>query len=68
MSENVLVADPCVNICRVDPDGKFCQGCKRTALEIGSWPRMTEQQRADVAALIRQRTDPAVTRAMQPTP
>ena len=49
------IADPCINICRMDQDRKFCQGCKRTSLEIGSWPRMTEQQKAGVAALIEQR-------------
>jgi len=52
------ISDPCVNICRMDHDGKFCQGCKRTPLEIGSWARMTEQQKADVAALIQQRVAP----------
>ena len=55
MSQINPIADPCVNICRMDLDGKFCQGCKRTRLEIGSWTRMTEQQKADVAALIQQR-------------
>lgn len=55
------IADPCINVCRMDLDGKFCQGCKRTQLEIGGWARMTEQQRADVAALIEQRMGPRVT-------
>ena len=49
------VADPCVNICRMDQDGKFCQGCKRSLLEIGAWPQMTQQRKADVVALIEQR-------------
>jgi len=52
------IADPCINICRMDLDGKFCQGCRRTLLEIGSWTRMTEQQKADVAASILQRKAP----------
>ena len=58
MSQTKPIADPCVNICRMDQDGRFCQGCKRTRLEIGGWPRMTEQQKADAAALIQQRLDP----------
>ena len=52
MSQDRPVADPCINICRMDQDGKVCQGCKRTALEIGAWPRMTERQKADVLAMI----------------
>jgi len=58
MSQDPPSADPCINICRMDQNGKFCQGCKRTPMEIGGWPRMTEQQKADVAALIRKRGDP----------
>jgi predicted Fe-S protein YdhL (DUF1289 family) len=52
MSQNHPIADPCINICRMDQDGRFCQGCKRTTLEIGAWPRMTEQQKAEILALI----------------
>ena len=52
MSHGDPMADPCINICRMDQDGKFCQGCKRTALEIGAWPRMTEQQKTEVLASI----------------
>jgi predicted Fe-S protein YdhL (DUF1289 family) len=56
MSQNHPVADPCINICRMDQSGKFCQGCKRTALEIGAWPRMTEQQKDEVLSSIELRT------------
>ena len=52
MSQNDSIADPCINVCRMDQDGKFCQGCKRTVLEIGAWPLMSEQQKAEVLALI----------------
>ncbi|RZL88465.1 MAG: DUF1289 domain-containing protein [Variovorax sp.] len=68
MSQDKPIADPCINICRMDLDGKFCQGCKRTQLEIGGWAQMTEQQRADVTALIQQRMAPQVRRATQATP
>ncbi|WP_213958834.1 DUF1289 domain-containing protein [Variovorax sp. dw_954] len=57
MNQGTPIADPCINICRMDPDGKFCQGCRRTPLEIGGWPRMTEQQKANVAALIQRRKE-----------
>ncbi|MDM0117166.1 DUF1289 domain-containing protein [Variovorax sp. J22R133] len=68
MNPGKPIADPCVNICRMDLDGKFCQGCKRTSLEIGAWPWMTEQQKADVAALIEQRMNAMFTPARNATP
>ncbi|MDM0000639.1 DUF1289 domain-containing protein [Variovorax sp. J22P240] len=52
MSQTDSIADPCISICRMDQDGKFCQGCKRTALEIGAWPRMTERQKTEALASI----------------
>ena len=44
------IANPCINICRMDLDRKYCQGCARTLLEIGRWEQMTEAQRAEVTA------------------
>lgn len=49
------LTDPCINICRMDLSGQFCQGCRRTPLEIGRWPRMTLLERAAVLAAIAQR-------------
>ncbi len=42
------VANPCINICRMDLAGKYCQGCGRTLVEIGLWDQMTEAKRAEV--------------------
>ena len=44
------IANPCINICRMDLDRKYCQGCARTLLEIGRWDQMTEAQRAEIIA------------------
>ncbi|MEJ8825307.1 DUF1289 domain-containing protein [Variovorax humicola] len=63
MCQNTPIADPCINICRMDQDGMFCQGCKRTALEIGGWPRMTEPQKAQVLVLIERRMNAVFTPA-----
>ena len=49
------LTDPCINICRMDLSGQFCQGCRRTPLEIGRWPRMTLLERAATLAAIAQR-------------
>ncbi|HSW18396.1 MAG TPA: DUF1289 domain-containing protein [Ramlibacter sp.] len=67
MSQNHPVADPCINICRMDQEGKFCQGCKRTALEVGAWPRMTEQQKVEVLASIELRMNAVFTPARNTT-
>ncbi|MDF3838183.1 DUF1289 domain-containing protein [Cupriavidus basilensis] len=47
--------NPCINICRMDLAGKYCQGCGRTALEIGRWDRMTAQERSAVLAEVARR-------------
>jgi predicted Fe-S protein YdhL (DUF1289 family) len=52
MTASPAVADPCLNICRLDLAGKYCQGCGRTPLEIGRWSRMTDAQRAEVMAAL----------------
>jgi predicted Fe-S protein YdhL (DUF1289 family) len=49
------VGNPCINICRMDHNAKFCQGCWRTLLEIGRWDQMTDLQKADLAALLERR-------------
>ncbi|WP_454738109.1 DUF1289 domain-containing protein [Cupriavidus necator] len=50
MNPSPSVANPCLNICRMDHAGKYCQGCGRTAVEIGRWPQMTDAERAEVMA------------------
>jgi predicted Fe-S protein YdhL (DUF1289 family) len=34
----------------MDAAGKYCQGCRRTLVEIGQWDRLTEAQRIDLLA------------------
>ena len=46
------VANPCINICRMDLAGKYCQGCGRTLVEIGLWDQMTEAKRVEVMATL----------------
>ncbi|WP_420839561.1 DUF1289 domain-containing protein [Cupriavidus yeoncheonensis] len=52
MNPSISVANPCINICRMDQAGKYCQGCGRTLVEIGRWEQMTDEQRAEVTALL----------------
>jgi hypothetical protein len=46
------LANPCINICRMDLANRYCQGCGRTRLEIGRWARMSEAERAQVLAAV----------------
>ncbi|WP_373375811.1 DUF1289 domain-containing protein [Cupriavidus nantongensis] len=44
------LANPCINICRMDLANRYCQGCGRTRLEIGRWLHLSEAERAQVLA------------------
>ncbi|CAE6702971.1 hypothetical protein R69927_03147 [Paraburkholderia domus] len=55
MNPGEPAGNPCINICRMDHNDKFCQGCWRTLPEISRWDRMSDQQKADVAALLERR-------------
>lgn len=56
------VQSPCVKICVVHPEARICVGCLRTIEEIGSWSRMSAEDRQRImqdlpsrTALIRKR-------------
>ena len=42
------VPSPCVDICRLDPAGAVCVGCRRTLAEIAGWGAMTDAERRAV--------------------
>ena len=43
---------PCIRVCVMDDERKFCTGCRRTIDEIARWwGRTDEQKRAVLAAL-----------------
>lgn len=44
------VESPCVKICVVHPAARLCTGCYRSIDEIGSWGRMTPEERRAVMA------------------
>ena len=50
MDPSAPIVNPCINICRMDLQGRYCQGCGRTLLEIGRWTDLSDAQRADVIA------------------
>jgi len=48
------VPSPCVNVCRLDPQG-LCVGCRRTLDEIAEWPSASESRRREILRDLRQR-------------
>ena len=62
------VANPCINICRMDLAGKYCQGCGRTLVEIGLWDQMTEAKRAEVMVTLSSRLPRRSGQSLLPAP
>ncbi|MGE3334339.1 MAG: DUF1289 domain-containing protein [Rhodospirillaceae bacterium] len=51
LSDEDVVASPCVSVCTMDRTSGLCIGCLRTIKEIGAWRTMTmAEKRATVAA------------------
>ncbi|MFT3848473.1 MAG: DUF1289 domain-containing protein [Propionivibrio sp.] len=50
------VPSPCINLCQLDRNGRFCRGCFRSLDEIAAWSRVSnDEKRAIVAAASRRR-------------
>jgi predicted Fe-S protein YdhL (DUF1289 family) len=57
------IATPCIKVCVVDGASGLCLGCFRTLQEIGTWSRLTDEERTRVMAELpdrRERIDPAL--------
>lgn len=46
---------PCINICKINPHSKLCEGCKRTIDEIAEWIYLTDKQRETIIKELRTR-------------
>ncbi len=42
------VQSPCVKICVIHPASRLCTGCLRSIDEIGSWSRLSHEQRTQI--------------------
>jgi predicted Fe-S protein YdhL (DUF1289 family) len=49
------VESPCTGICRLDPKGESCLGCKRTLDEIADWPMLAQAQKRAVLKALKER-------------
>jgi len=43
-----LVPSPCTDVCRIDPDSGWCEGCFRTIDEIAAWGALDDRARREV--------------------
>ena len=50
------VSSPCINICRMDEQNRYCVGCFRSLEEIKRWSTMSEDERLAVMAQVESRT------------
>jgi len=46
------VSSPCNDVCQLDWKSGWCLGCGRTGAEIAAWPRMNEEERDALMALL----------------
>jgi len=53
------VPSPCVNVCRIAPDGGLCEGCWRTIDEIRSWRTSDDDFKLQVWQRVEQRQEQA---------
>ncbi len=44
------IDSPCIKVCVIHPAERLCTGCLRTIDEIGSWSRMSPQERSAIMA------------------
>ena len=45
-----MIASPCVKVCVMDTERRYCAGCLRTLDEIAGWSEMSKAKRARVMA------------------
>ena len=46
---------PCIRVCLLDPETGLCEGCGRTREEIGTWFRLSEEERLRIMAELPER-------------
>ena len=52
---------PCINLCHLNKDTGFCDGCGRSGNEIAIWIRLTPAERRAIMALLPERLQRAHT-------
>jgi predicted Fe-S protein YdhL (DUF1289 family) len=58
-ANNATTASPCIGTCRLDEQGRYCVGCRRTLREIAEWGTASEaRRRAILDRIAREAAEP----------
>jgi predicted Fe-S protein YdhL (DUF1289 family) len=58
MSQASDVPSPCINVCRINQQTGWCEGCFRTVREITQWPIASDAERRRILAALPGRRAP----------
>ncbi len=59
MPESMSINSPCINLCVIDAETGFCQGCYRTLDEISNWMALPPADRVDIIRELERRRQSA---------
>jgi predicted Fe-S protein YdhL (DUF1289 family) len=59
---------PCIKVCVMDPEDRYCLGCKRTLREIARWGEMREEERIAIMAELAARKNASDIAEVPPAP
>ena len=51
------VPSPCINLCQLDSNGRFCRGCYRSLDEIAAWSRVSNDEKRVIVTSAARRRD-----------
>ena len=49
------IKTPCIKVCVVDGESGLCLGCQRTLPEIAGWAKLSDDERAEIMAGLKDR-------------
>ncbi|MGI9342203.1 MAG: DUF1289 domain-containing protein [Gammaproteobacteria bacterium] len=55
MTPTVPIHSPCMNICIINAESGYCQGCFRTIEEISEWSKLPPDDRARIIQQLERR-------------
>jgi hypothetical protein len=52
LKQELEVASPCIDVCRIDAASGYCEGCRRSLEEVASWSAYGPAEKRAVLALL----------------
>ncbi|MBN2364560.1 MAG: DUF1289 domain-containing protein [Calditrichaeota bacterium] len=46
---------PCIGVCKMDDNNRFCLGCARALSEIVSWSKLSDKEKAEIYEKLEER-------------